>query len=360
MTSVPALTPTRSNGTTCRLPVVALLLAAAALLLSLAFAAGPARAATYSDPAGDNCKMYFVQFCGADISAASDSVASDGSVHLTVSSNAANCVGNGLDSPGDPRFGIYASSAVLADFNELGEINGSGSTWAFRGRTPTTTPVTVTTQVAGSTTTWDVTLPASVVATLGTSFKWLAGNGCIGELPVDASDVIPDAGLFTVGGAATPITGVAATTTANRAARSLVAPRIAKLLATGGVNMTVNAPAAGTVAAKLTAKKGTRTVVVGKASATLTRSGKKTIKVALTRAGRALLKGRNTALTAKLTVTYKSGTVTGTATRTLTFRPAARPSGSKVAFPPPVKVAAPAVQRPILNPGACGGAAACA
>ena len=88
--------------------------------------------------------------------------------------------------------------------------------------------------------------------------------------------------------------------------------------------MTVDAPRPGTVLARLTAKSSTRTVVLGTRRVRLMRSGKKAFRVPLTRAARMLLKGRTTTLRAKLTVTYTTGPVMGTAARVIVLRPALR------------------------------------
>ena len=149
-----------------------------------------------------------------------------------------------------------------------------------------------------------------------------------GPPPTDATDGNVQIDWVTAythsAGGAAPITRLVATRTAARVARSLVVPRIPALLAKGGVGMTIDAPGAGTVLARLTAKSSTRTVVLGTRRVRLMRSGKKAFRVPLTRAARMLLKGRTTTLRAKLTVTYTTGPVMGTAARVIVFRPALR------------------------------------
>lgn len=291
-----------------------------------------ATGATYTDPSGDNCKVLSpptgpVTVCGADITAASGRVNSDGSADLTITDNTANCVVPGVaNGPANPEFDIAATTASGLT-HIIATIDGSVP-WTIRPQTsvaePTprieTTPIVVTTKVTAGTTTWDAKLPVAVVAKLQLPFKWLAGDGCAGEIAADNADIIPNRAspltlnFFTLGGPG-PVTAAAATGVATAAAKSLVPISIAKILAGGGVKLTINAPATGAVLASLTAKNGSKTIVLATANARLTHAGKTIITVPLTRGGRTLLKHRKQALSAKLSVTYKSGAVTGRATR---------------------------------------------
>jgi hypothetical protein len=182
-----------------------------ALLLVASVAS--AQAASNTDPSGDNCKIFQLaapyEFCGSDISAASDSVEGDGTVHLTITSDAANCVGNGGDFPAPPRFGIYATGATASTDSSLmkGEVQrgpGGDTDWRFHTYANVNTPLTESTQSALGTTTWSVALPKSLVDSWGSGFKWVGSNSCIGEYPYQASDIIPNSGLFLVGSSSTP------------------------------------------------------------------------------------------------------------------------------------------------------------
>src|SRR5437868_3718614 len=89
-----------------------------ALALVLALATSVGSAATYTDTTNDYCKTTTSQFCGADISEASDSVSVDGTVHLTVTHNDANCQGAGgaYDLHNRPRFAIFTSATATPSF----------------------------------------------------------------------------------------------------------------------------------------------------------------------------------------------------------------------------------------------------
>lgn len=117
-----------------------------------------------------------------------------------------------------------------------------------------------------------------------------------------------------------PITKGDATRVATLAARTLVAPRVNRLRAMGRVYVRVDAPAKGALCAKLTARQGTRTIVLARTRISLAQSGRKIVRVVLTPAARKLLKGRTARLRATLSVTFTTGIVDGTATRAVIFR----------------------------------------
>ena len=179
-----------------------------AVLASLTtFGMSPASASDHTDPSGDNCKSYAgsggpVQWCGPDISAASDPILS-GEVHLIVSTNLAECAGNGVSLAGHVRYGIFKSSATTPNWtDELGEIApdfGTNNFFYRVGATKTPLVSYVGTSGAPATSiTYEVVLPTSITNGFGSGFKWMVGNDCIGEGPWEASDITPETGLYSV------------------------------------------------------------------------------------------------------------------------------------------------------------------
>lgn len=186
------------RGVAAFIPIVAVLL----------FASG-AWGAVYSDPAGDNCKPYNggTIFCGEDFSGASDSVDTSGNVHLTVSGNSGNCMGNGLDEHHNASFGIQTAGATTPSYSTLqaAVYTDFGTTDYFYRVGAAKTPVTSSVTTVGGVTTYDITLPPSLT---GPSFAWVVGNDCIGEQTWQASDIVPNTGLFAVtSGSTTPPPG---------------------------------------------------------------------------------------------------------------------------------------------------------
>jgi Ca2+-binding RTX toxin-like protein len=205
--------------------------AAGVLALVTAAAISPAASAdtAYTDPTGDTCKDYpgIAIFCGMDILTAADHVDGDGTVHLIVSHNGANCQGNGADFFTRPRYGIYdAGTTVPSEATIRYEIRAVvNDDYALTAPPAPNVPLASTTSTVSNVTTVDVSIPPGVAASIG-DFTWLVGSNCIGERPHEAADIAPDTGLFSVagsggGGDTTPPTPPSSLTISARTATSL-------------------------------------------------------------------------------------------------------------------------------------------
>lgn len=340
------------NGASVRVLAVA--------LASLAWSA-IASAAIATDPVGDNCKIFNVsdQWCGFDITGGADSVDAAGDVHLRLTYIAADCrlVGGTPGFPNGAGFTIYAAGVTAPRTGPLtGLIKQAGTGYVISTGPSfsTPTPIASSTSIAGGATTLDVAIPKSVAATLGASFTWLGSNTCIGESPEAASDIIPNTGLLTAAAAegAPPPDAASAAAVQSAASTALAKAKpggAAALLAAGGFTTSLTAPGAGTWTVQLTtappgAKSlgATKPVVIAKLKLRVTAAGKVAKKVALTAAGRTLLRKATRKTRAKLTVTFTAGTVTRSAKRIITIRP--RPTHRSL-LPP--------VGRPV-TPGGAG------
>jgi hypothetical protein len=314
------------------------------VLGALAIGVSVVSGATFQDPAGDNCKLFGgISFCGFDISGAASSVDTAGAVHLSVTYADANCVGNTLNNHNMPAFEIHPAGTATPTFLNLSGLiqsQAGGLGYSIRyGATPAlplTANVTATTTAVGGQTTLEVAIPKAVAATFGPSFGWLASNTCIGELPNEASDVIPNTGLLAFGGGSS-VTGSSAQTAVAGALAKTKPGGAAAMLSAGGFNTTFNAPGAGTLTVLLTAPAtgaaslgAAKPVVLARLSAKLTAAGKVTKKVKLTAAGRTRLRNAKTAVKAKLTVTFLAGSVKRSVSRKVSIAPKshARSGGS--------------------------------
>jgi hypothetical protein len=319
------------------------LAAAAAVAL---VGAAPAAAATHADPAGDNCKVYgTATFCGFDISSATDTADANGTVHLQLSYAATNCAGNGISDPARPSFEIYDTSVTApAPFGPhmiavLEPVQPS----AYRirqlsgGMVTTTTALSPTTTVAGATTTFDVAIPPAIASALG-SFRWLGSNTCIGESPSEASDIVPNTGLFdhaTAGGGTPVVTKAAITNAVKASLAGAKATSATTLLAKGGFPVRLTAPGAGKLKVTLARIKFIRlggidarvrrqVTTIATLTVNVTKAGTVKQTVKLTSAGRKLLKSARTKLSATLTVAFTSGTLSVSKSKTTKIAPRKR------------------------------------
>jgi hypothetical protein len=302
--------------------LAALVVTLAAVLVGSASAA----AATHADPAGDNCKLFGPnQWCGFDISSASDVSDANGTVHLQLTYPAKTCDGNGISQESRPSFEIYDTTATVpvpvgphlvallhGTFSGGYEMQGLSTT------PPTTTPLTATTTVSGATTTFDVAIPSATAGTLG-AFRWLGSNTCIGELPQNASDIAPNAGLYDHAGGGVTLAAITSAVKGTLAAAK--AKSATTLLKKGGFPITFKAPGGGTFKATLTTgasgsgANAVKTVTIATLKLTLSKAGEVTRTVKLTSAGRKLLKNAKKTLSAKLTISFKAGALTSTKSR---------------------------------------------
>lgn len=296
--------------------------------------AGPALAGTHVDGTADNCKNYGPPspdpICGSDISSASDTTDSNGAVRFQVSYAAMTCHSPNFAiafEPIHPGIEIYDTAVstptgvaphLLVELMPTIPIghylmrrhNKDGST------TDSTLPASA--SAAGATTTVSVTIPAAVADSLGT-FRWMTGNSCLPDRQAYLStDLAPDTGLYQHAGRLTLTMVKAAVATTLGAAKPKQA---AALLTNGGFRVTCNAPAGGTLTAKLTTKRGKRTVTIASLKVTVGKEGKVRRTVALTKAGRKLLRRIRKPLSAKLTITFKSGSLSATKSRNVTLAP---------------------------------------
>ena len=198
------------------------------------------------------------------------------------------------------------------------------------------TALSPTAVVSGATTTFDVPIPPGVASALG-SFRWLGSNTCIGESPSEASDIVPNTGLFdhaTGGGGGTTVVTKAVITTAVTAALAKAkATSATTLLAKGGFPVTLTAAAAGRLTARLSARiklirsghvdarVAFKVTTIAKLTVTVTKAGKVTKTVKLTSAGKTLLRNAKKKVTATLTVAFKSGALSVSKSRTTKIAP---------------------------------------
>ena len=309
----------------------------AVVLTAVLIGAAPAAAAVHSDPAGDNCKV-FAQvntWCGFDIATAADTVKPDG-VHLVVTYAPADCRKDGVAVITDtPSFEIYDPSVTTAFTQPVATIARSLHGYDIRGKTGTllasTTPVVAT---AAGTTTFDVPIPTAIAASFG-AFKWLASNSCIGELPVEGSDIAPNTGLYdhATGTVTPPVTKAVITTAVTAALAKSKAASATTLLAKGGFPVTLAAPAAGKLTARLSARiklirsghvdarVAFKVTTIAKLTVTVTKAGKVTKTVKLTSAGKTLLRNAKKKVTATLTVAFTSGALSVSKSRTTKIAP---------------------------------------
>jgi hypothetical protein len=304
--------------------LAALVVTLAAVLVGSASAA----AATHADPAGDNCKLFGPnQWCGFDISSASDVTDANGTVHLQLAYPAKTCDGNGVSLPSGPSFELYDTTVTAPariGTHQIAQINGDVlAQFQYNPFTRTTTTLTSTTTVVGATTTFDVAIPPAIAGALG-AFRWLGSNTCIGELPQEASDIAPDTGLYehaAGGGTGGGVTLATITSAVKGTLAAAKAKSAATLLKKGGFPITFKAPGGGTFKATLTARasgsgaNAVKTVTIATLKLTLSKAGKVTRTVKLTSAGRKLLKNAKKTISAKLTISFKAGALTSTKSR---------------------------------------------
>jgi chitodextrinase len=192
------------------------LFVAVALLVGL-FTTSQAMAATYTDPAADQCitRAGGDTYCGSDILSASDSVGLDGSVHLAVTVTSDECNKTaGFMAPFNfglnrPRFEIYTAatttpSAATFRYDLLTPYLSDNyyiSTTTSTSTGATDIPESVTAGVG--TITYDVTIPAVTAATIG-PFTWLVGSSCSGEFAYNSPDIAPNTGVYTVNASPPP------------------------------------------------------------------------------------------------------------------------------------------------------------
>jgi RTX calcium-binding nonapeptide repeat (4 copies) len=174
--------------------------ALAALVLS-ACGAASAQAATFSDPAGDNCAG---GSCGPDLTGVGYRVGADGTAYLSVSRAGSVC--NTLSYPTtevQPMFELLADGATSqADAGSyLGSVWAVSTTSDFRW-----TPQGGTTEVPLASTVSpgavEVAIPPSIIASVGgLPLKLFVTNSCR-EFPftplLESKDIAPDTGLYRV------------------------------------------------------------------------------------------------------------------------------------------------------------------
>jgi hypothetical protein len=311
----------------------------AVVLTAVLIGAAPAAAAVHTDPAADNCKVFppSSTWCGFDIATAADTVKPDGTVHLVVTYAPADCRKDGVSIITDtPSFEIYdATATVPAPVAHLvATITRSLHGYDIRGNTGvaigTTTPVVST--VAG-TTTFDVPIPAANAASFG-SFKWLASNSCIGEMPSEGSDIAPNTGLYdhAAGAVTPPVTKAVITTAVKAALAGAKATSATTLLAKGGFPVKLTAPGAGKMKVTLARIKLIRlggieprvkrkVTTIATLTVNVTKAGKVSKTVKLTSAGKTLLKNAKAKVTATLTVAFTSGALSVSKSRTTKIAP---------------------------------------
>jgi len=175
----------------------------AALALGLCGAAA-AEAATFSDPAGDNCAG---GQCGPDLTAVGHRLGADGTLFLSVTRNGSTC--STLSYPAtevQPMFVLFAAGATSpGDTASLrGRVWAASTTrdfvWSKPGSTGSDDEVAlVSTVTPGSV---EVAVPPAIVAsTGGLPLKLWVTDSCR-EFPFDpetaSKDLAPDTGLYTL------------------------------------------------------------------------------------------------------------------------------------------------------------------
>jgi hypothetical protein len=296
----------------------------AVVLTAVLIGTAPAGAAVHVDPAGDNCKMFppSSTWCGFDISTAADTAKADG-VHLVVTYAPADCRKDGVAvTTSTPSFEIYdATATVPAPIAHLvATVTRSLHGYDIRDKTGTLlAPLTPVVTTAAGTTTFDVPIPTATAASIG-AFKWLASNSCIGEMPAEGSDIAPNSGLYDHPAATPPVTKAVITTAVKAALAGSKATSATTLLAKGGFPVKLTAPGAGTMKVTLAriklirlggidARVKRQVTTMATLTVSVTKAGKVAKTVKLTRAGKALLKSATSKVTATLTVTFTSGAV---------------------------------------------------
>ena len=176
----------------------------AALALGLCGAAA-AQAATFADPAGDNCAG---GYCGTDLTGVGYRLGPDGTLFLSVTRNNPICSTMSFPSTEvQPAFVLFASDATSPDATSAsyrGRVWAASSTrdfvWSKPGSTGSDDEVAlVSTVTPGSV---EVAVPPSIVAsTGGLPLKLWVSNSCR-EFPfepeVESKDIAPDTGLYTL------------------------------------------------------------------------------------------------------------------------------------------------------------------
>ncbi|HST55717.1 MAG TPA: hypothetical protein VLJ42_07465 [Solirubrobacteraceae bacterium] len=135
----------------------------------------------------------------------------------------------------------------------------------------------------------------------------------VGAAPACQPGQTPGAAPLYCVPASTPETATAASRGTSKALSKL---KLSQLQAKQRVSLPVVFAAPGTLTVTVSARLGGRTVVIGRATATSTNAGAATVKLVLSKAGRAALKQHQGALTLSVSATFKpaDGGVTTKAT----------------------------------------------
>jgi hypothetical protein len=293
----------------------------AALALAVSALALPptASAETFTDPSGDNCGVFgSLTLCDDDATSVSQESPSPGTIRLTFTYAGPPWTTSYL-----PRVAIHTASQDRAEPDFLAayyHVGGGSYAWQVR-RWQLNNGGEVTGAVDATTagTSMTLTFPAAAIGSPA-QYRWWAAGGAVAEEPQDCPEQLPGSGFFThvLGGAhggAPP--GSGDTPRAGRTAEQLRGSlrsaartggsrtgRAGALLGAGGFSV----PLSGLDRGKVTAALGSASQVLAKGQVKLGASGRATLRVRLTAAGRRKLRRARRTLHARLTLNYRRST----------------------------------------------------